>query len=237
VSTNSELITRLRQAKKDTESAAARQKRTDATYAGILTNAQGFINRTMQLLRKEFSLTLEDDTREYSTDDDFVCFPDDRLKERSGLLYWDDGQLEPTTPELLDSESAGWRGAASGTPSKFYLQLNSSGGTSNLKIGLHHKPNSSFVDDHPTLTYYGVYRPAAIAANSNRPFDNHALFEELEPELMEYALWILEIEDGNHSRKAEWLEAFVEKLEEKRGWLFGRMPAGRGMEFDRRWKR
>lgn len=234
--TNTQLIERLYRAKADTE--RSRPKRTDATYAALLTEGQNFINRTLGLLRKEFpAITLAAETREYAIASDFVAFPMDRLRERGGLVYWDDGFLEPTEPERLDVEETGWRGLASGTPTAFYLQVNDSAGTSNIKLGLHRKPNAAFVADVPSLTYYGVYRPTAITANANLPFNNNPLFEDLHPLLLEYALHMLEIEDGNLSKQQAWLEDFVGRLDEARSWIPGLAKPQKGFRFDREWRR
>lgn len=233
--TNAQLITRLRQAKSDT--AAGRTKRTDDTYAAFLTEAQDFINRVLELLRKEFAaITLVAETREYALASDFVAFPSDRMKERGGLVYWSEGYLEPAAPEQLDVEETGWRGLASGTPSVFYLQVGDTGGTSNLKLGLHRKPNAAFVADVPSLTYYGVYRPAAVTNNGNLPWNNNPLFTDLQPLMLEYALHMIEVEDGNVSKHQAWLEDFVGRLEEARSWIPGVVKPQKGFRFDRTWR-
>ncbi len=235
MATNAQLIARLRQAKKDT--VVGRPQRTDDTYAGFLTDAQNFLNEQLEICQKSFTLNLSAGTREYALDTDFLKFPSDRLRKRSGLVYWGNGQLEPTDASLLDDEKKGWRLAAAGTPEKFYTELGDSTGDNVLLLGLDVTPSAAFVASVPSVTYYGVYQPAAIAAGSaDEPFDSNPLFRGLHMLLILHALWTLEVEDGNLAKADERWARFTELLEASIPIKPGKTSAGQGMSFDRGWK-
>jgi hypothetical protein len=232
--TNSQLITMLRQAAKDTNT--GRLQRTDAVYAGILTLAQNFLNRELELCRKEFSLTLVASTRAYTADAAFLKFPRARLRQKGACVYWGAGNLEPTTAARLDAEETGWRDAADGTPSRFFLETAMSGASSILRIALDKKPSASFVADVPTLTYFGIVRPADIAANSNYPFDNNRLFEDLDNLLLQWSLAEISRQDGNHEKADASMQKLVSYLDVARDWAPGELKVGDGFRFGKDWR-
>ena len=84
---------------------------------------------------------------------------------------------------------------------------------------------------------YGVVRPADIAADSNLPFDDNAMFLGLHQLLIDHALWALEIEDGNFGKADERWKAFVQKLEVEQGKLRGLLKPTGGFEFSGDWRK
>jgi len=238
--TNAQLIERLRSAAQDTS--VTRPERSNTTLGLILTDAQDFLNVMLELCRKAFSLTLVSGTSEYAVDADFVAFPRDRLRKRGGCVYWSSGNLEPATPEELDCEVAGWRAATAATPTRFYLQTGDNGATppvSVTKLGLYTAPSASFVTTVPTLTYYGLKRPAAITSNALLPFDNNAIFQPLHRLLVLHAMFSLDLEDGRlgdpAARQQRW-QTFLSEIETAQDILFGRVKAQGGMRFDKDWR-
>lgn len=235
MATNAQLITRLRQASKDTD--PVRQKRTDATYAAMLTDAMTWLNEKLELCKKESSLTLAAETREYDVDAAFVKFPSDRLERQSGLVYWSTGNLKPTDPSLLDLEMEGWRNADSGTPEQFYLQSAAPSGTSLFKLGLVTKPDADFAAEFPLLTYYHVYRPTDVAADTNEPFDNNKRYRSLHRLLILYALWTIDVEDGSFQKAEERWNRFLQETEDAVDWIGNTFRQAGGLKFDKSWRR
>ena len=235
--TNSELITRLRAASQDTDS--SRPERSATTLAQFLTDAQDLINSMMELCRKAFTMTLVASTRSYSVDADFVAFVEERLRRKGGCVYYSTGNLEPTTPQELDQDESGWRNASNGTPEKFFLETSDSSGTSVTQIGLDTPPSATFITNVPSLTYYGVKRPTAIASNSNLPFDNNPIFQPLHRLLILHAMFSMDLEDGKlakpDARESRW-NTFLAEVEAAGELMPGNMKAGGGFKFDRKWR-
>lgn len=235
--TNSAIITRVRQATKDTNT--DRPRRSNATLALILTESQDFINTELELLRQEFTLTPVADTRFYDVNAAFQGFPSERIAEGHGLVYWTSdpsGDLKATTVEKLDAERKGWRAADSGTPREVALQSISVSGTAKYQLVLDPAPDDDFVSDHPSLTYYGIYRPTDIGDNASEPFDGNVQLRRLHRLLILHTLWTIDVEDGNMSKLGERWARFLDEIDVARTWVPKLLRPSRGLRFDKGWR-
>lgn len=235
--TNAELIARLRAASQDTST--TRPEREDPTLASFLTDAQDFLNVQMRLCRKAFTLNLSAGTGTYAVDANFVAFPKDRVQHKAGCVYWNGGNLKPTTPEQLDQDIIGWRDAAAATPSNFYLQTDDNAGTSVTRLGLYPPPSAAFVAATPSLTYYGIKCPAAIVAGALLPFDNNKIFQTLHKLLVLHSIFNMDLEDGRMGdpevRSARW-QTFMAEVEAASEIMLGSVKSHGGFKFDSEWR-
>lgn len=192
MATNTEIIAAVARAVVD----PTYNKRTQAIYGQILTNAQDYLVEQLECMRKiDTSIVLVAGTDAYDMPSSYIKFPNKEDDIVDGAVaVGTNGRyiLTPTSPVLLNYEEPGWRGTSAGTPAKFYILPN--GAT--YKFCVYPKPSATFISSYGSSTYLDmIYRPAAISANTDRPFDNNPNLQGLELLLKLHAIWQIKLED------------------------------------------
>lgn len=229
---NTDLIDELAIGLKD----PTKKLRSAATYASILTNAQDDLNEEFQLLQKVDSSTL---SLTASTElvgnlpSDFFAFVEEDNDNRSGQVAIGDSRdfaLIPSSLSLLDHDSLGWKDTAAGTPEKFYIVPGA-----NVELRVWPKPSASFITKYGNDVHvHYVFQPAAIAYNSDLPFNNSQRLRGLGRLLKLMATRQILIED-KEIEKAASFDALIQREQEKKKDILRsilRNPGGVG--FDRR---
>ena len=175
--TNSEILAAVSRAVND----ATFTKRTKAIMLGIITDAQNRIIDKTECLRQidSTSIALGADDGDYDMPASFVKFPTEGSDVQRAFVSLGTYGKFPLTfipMTILSNRYSGWRQTASGTP-EFYSLVEK--GTPNLII--YPKPSSSFISTNGSTVFMDmIYRPtAALAEDSNLPFDNASRFTGL----------------------------------------------------------